>query len=101
MVETLQKINNGYLFKKRPRYLRSDEIDKMSPRDQTFLLNLMETGKGSETKHGKTREAEIETSVFATCTILENYPRHRILDYLSQSWNYTRMNNFMRLQCVC
>jgi holliday junction DNA helicase RuvB len=56
-----------YLFKNRPHYLIADEIDKMSPRDQTFLLNLMEIGIIAETKYGKTREAEIKTSVFATC----------------------------------
>jgi holliday junction DNA helicase RuvB len=56
-----------YLFKNRPPYLLIDEIDKMSPTDQTFLLNLMETGIVSETKYGKIREAEIKTSVFATC----------------------------------
>src|SRR5437773_6315342 len=33
-----------YLFKNSAHYLLLDEIDKMSPRDQTFLLNLMETG---------------------------------------------------------
>jgi holliday junction DNA helicase RuvB len=56
-----------YLFKNRAPYLLIDEIDKMSSKDQTFLLNLMETGMVSETKYGKTREAEIKTSVFATC----------------------------------
>ena len=56
-----------YLFKNRSPYLLIDEIDKMSPRDQTFLLNLMETGIITETKYGKTREAEIKTSLFATC----------------------------------
>src|SRR5439155_8899803 len=34
--------------------------------NQTFLLNLMETGIISETKYGKTRETRIHTSVFAT-----------------------------------
>jgi holliday junction DNA helicase RuvB len=43
----------------------------MSPRDQTFLLNLMETGTITETKYGKTRQVQIKTSVFATC----NNPR--------------------------
>jgi holliday junction DNA helicase RuvB len=57
----------GYLFKNRAPYLLIDEFDKMSPRDQTFLLNLMETGIVTETKYGKTREAKIKTSVFATC----------------------------------
>jgi Holliday junction DNA helicase RuvB len=56
-----------YLFKSRAQYLAIDEFDKMSPRDQTFLLNLMETGIVSDTKYGKTREAKIKTSVFATC----------------------------------
>jgi Holliday junction DNA helicase RuvB len=55
-----------YLFKNRAPYLLLDEIDKMSTRDQTFLLNLMETGIITETKYGKTRQAEIKTSVFAT-----------------------------------
>ena len=56
-----------YLFKNRPPYLLIDEIDKMPPRDQTFLLNLMEIGIVTETKYGRTREAKIKTSVFATC----------------------------------
>ena len=55
-----------YLFKNRTSCLL-DEIDKMSPKDQTFLLNLMETGIVAETKYGRTREAKIKTSVFATC----------------------------------
>jgi replication-associated recombination protein RarA len=46
---------NDYLFANCPRYLLVDEIDKMSPRDQAFLLNLMETGIVSETKYGTTR----------------------------------------------
>jgi holliday junction DNA helicase RuvB len=54
-----------YLFTNTPRYLLVDEIDKMSPKDQTFLLNLMETGIVSETKYGKTRTTHIQTSVFA------------------------------------
>jgi holliday junction DNA helicase RuvB len=33
-----------YIFDNKPKYLLIDEIDKMSPKDQTFLLNLMETG---------------------------------------------------------
>jgi DNA polymerase III delta prime subunit len=38
----------------------------LSRKDQTFLLNLMETGIVSETKYRKTRSMEINTSVFAT-----------------------------------
>lgn len=33
---------------------------------QAFLLNLIETGIVSETKHGKTRWVQIKTSVFGT-----------------------------------
>jgi holliday junction DNA helicase RuvB len=49
-----------------PKYLLIDEIDKMSTKDQAMLLNLMETGIISETKHNKTRTAHMKTSVFAT-----------------------------------
>lgn len=56
-----------HLFKNRAPYLLIDEIDKMSSRDQTFLLNLMETGIVTETKYRKTREAEIKICIFATC----------------------------------
>jgi holliday junction DNA helicase RuvB len=55
-----------YVFENKPKYLLIDEIDKMSTKDQSFLLNLMETGIVAETKHGKTRSIEMKTSVFAT-----------------------------------
>jgi holliday junction DNA helicase RuvB len=54
------------LFLNNPKYLLIDEIDKMSTKDQAMLLNLMETGIVSETKHNKTRAARMKTSVFAT-----------------------------------
>jgi DNA polymerase III delta prime subunit len=38
---------------------------------QTFMLNLMETGIVSETKHNKTRSIEIKTSIFATSNNIE------------------------------
>ena len=55
-----------YVFKNKPKYLLLDELDKLSRKDQTFLLNLIETGIVSETKYNKTRKMEIKTSVFAT-----------------------------------
>jgi MoxR-like ATPase len=55
-----------YLFTKKPKYLLIDEIDKIPTKDQALLLNLMETGIVSETKHGKTRTTQIETWIFAT-----------------------------------
>jgi replication-associated recombination protein RarA len=60
-----------YVFQKKPKYLLLDELDKLSRKDQTFLLNLMETGIVSETKYKKTRRMEIKTSVFATSNSVE------------------------------
>src|ERR687888_1369857 len=61
-----------YIFDNRPKYLLIDEIDKMSAKDQAFLLNLMETGIISETKHRKTRTAQVKTFVFATSNTIQN-----------------------------
>jgi Holliday junction DNA helicase RuvB len=56
-----------YIFDNKPKYLLIDEIDKMPSKDQTFLLNLMETGMVTETKHRKTRTiTNVKTWVFAT-----------------------------------
>jgi MoxR-like ATPase len=55
-----------YIFHNKPKYLLLDELDKLSRKDQTFLLNLIETGIVSEIKHNKTRSVDIKTSVFAT-----------------------------------
>jgi hypothetical protein len=60
-----------YIFDNKPKYLLLDELDKLSRKDQTFLLNLMETEIVSETKHNKTRRMEIKTSVFATSNNVE------------------------------
>lgn len=37
------------IFENKPRYALIDEIDKMSPKDQSFLLNLMEADIVTET----------------------------------------------------
>ena len=60
-----------YVFEYKPRYLLLDELDKLSRKDQAFLLNLMETGIVSETKYNKTRSTETKTSVFATSNNIE------------------------------
>jgi holliday junction DNA helicase RuvB len=80
-LESLSKLKSSYfvdgasttksglidcLFLNNPKYLLIDEIDKMSTKDQAMLLNLMETGIVSETKHNKTRTAHMKTSVYAT-----------------------------------
>jgi Holliday junction DNA helicase RuvB len=61
----------NYVFKNKPKYLLLDELDKLSSKDQTFLLNLTETGIVSETKYNKTRKMEIKTFVFATSNKVE------------------------------
>jgi holliday junction DNA helicase RuvB len=60
-----------YVFTNKPKYVLLDELDKLSKKDQTFLLNLMETGILSETKYNKTRKIEIKTSIFATSNNVE------------------------------
>jgi MoxR-like ATPase len=59
------------LFERRPKYLMIDEIETTSKRDQTALLNLMETGILSETKMKRTRETQLKTWVFATSNGIE------------------------------
>jgi Holliday junction DNA helicase RuvB len=61
-----------YVFGNKPKYLLIDEIDKMSTKDQTFLLNLMETGIVSETKHAKTRTEVLKTWVIASSNDISN-----------------------------
>ena len=60
-----------YLFNHKPRRVLIDELDKLSTKDQTSLLNLIETGIISETKYKKTRSMKIKTAVFATSNNLE------------------------------
>jgi replication-associated recombination protein RarA len=60
-----------YIFNNKPKYLLLDELYSLSRKDQTFLLNLIETGIVSETKYRKTRSMEIKTSVFATSNNIE------------------------------
>jgi Holliday junction DNA helicase RuvB len=60
-----------YIFEQKPKYILLDELDKLSQKDQTFLLNLIETGIVSETKYNRTRRMEIKASVFATSNNIE------------------------------
>jgi DNA replicative helicase MCM subunit Mcm2 (Cdc46/Mcm family) len=60
-----------YLFEQRPRYFVVDELDKMNKKDQTSLLNLMESGILSELKHKRRRTTQLKTWVFASCNNAE------------------------------
>jgi Holliday junction DNA helicase RuvB len=56
-----------YLFEYRPRYFIVDELEKMNRKDQTCLLNLMESGILSELKYNQQRSTQLKTWVFASC----------------------------------
>ena len=56
-----------YLFEYRPRYFIIDELEKMNKKDQTSLLNLMESGILTELKHNQQRSTQLKTWVFASC----------------------------------
>jgi holliday junction DNA helicase RuvB len=49
-----------YLFEQRPRYFIIDELEKMNRKDQTSLLNLMESGMLSELKHNQQRSTQLK-----------------------------------------
>ena len=53
------------LFELRPNILLIDEIDRIGTKDISILLSLAETGIVIETKHGKQRQAKLETKIFA------------------------------------
>jgi Holliday junction DNA helicase RuvB len=53
------------LFLYEPRFILIDEVERLSPEHIGVLNSLMATGIISETKHGRTRELELDTRVFA------------------------------------
>jgi len=85
-----------YFFKNRAPYFLIDEIDKMSPRDQTFLLNLTETGILSETKYGKTRRTVIKTSVYETSN-----DQRKLSGPLLSRFFVVELDYFVILQSIC
>jgi MoxR-like ATPase len=64
----------NYLFENNVRYLLIDEIDKLSRKDKSVLLTLMENSILIETKIGKTRKKEMNVSVFAPCNDISKIP---------------------------
>ena len=78
-----------YVFEHKPKYLLLDELDKLSRKDQTFLLNLMEAGLVSETKYNKTRRMETKTSVYATSNNVE-----RIIEPLQSRFFTVRLEPY-------
>lgn len=92
------------LFERKPKFLLVDEIDKMSPDDQTSLLHLMETGIISETKLGKTRQTELTTWVFATANsykkiiqpLLSRFMVLKVADYTFQEFTDIAISKLQR-----
>jgi DNA replicative helicase MCM subunit Mcm2 (Cdc46/Mcm family) len=65
-----------YLFEHRPRYFIIDELEKMNKRDQTSLLNLMESGILSELKHNQQRTTQLKTWYLLLAIVQTNYFHH-------------------------
>ena len=87
-----------YIFNNNVKYLLIDEIDKISPKDQTVYLNLMETGIVSETKYNKTRKIETKISIFATCNDLSNiiHPiRSTFLPLILKAYSYEEFHKIV------
>ncbi len=63
------------LFVYEPRFILIDEVERLSPEHIGVLNSLMATGIISETKHGKTRELELDTRVFAAGIKVEKLPQ--------------------------
>lgn len=84
--EAVEKASYGYgsedtsagliqlLFEKRPQVLLIDEVEEMSNEHYSVLEQLMEHGKITERKYGKTREMEIDTRVFGACNDVDRIP---------------------------
>lgn len=62
------------LFVYEPRFILIDEVERLSPEHIGVLNSLMATGIVSETKHGKTRELELDTWLFAAGIKAEKLP---------------------------
>lgn len=87
-----------YIFKNNVKYLLIDEIDKISSKDQTVFLNLMETGIVSETKYNKTRKIETKISIFSTCNNLNeiiNPVRSRFLSLILKGYSYEEFHKIV------
>ena len=87
-----------YIFNNNIKYLLIDEIDKVSPKDQTVFLNLMESGIVSETKFNNTRKIETKISIFATCNDLSKiiHPiRSRFLSLILKGYSYKEFHQIV------
>jgi Cdc6-like AAA superfamily ATPase len=66
----------------------------VSQKDQTSLLNLIETGIVTETKYNKTKRMEMKTSIFATSNSIEKIIpplQSRFLIVKMQAYTYEQL----------
>lgn len=77
------------------------KIDKMKPKDQAVLLNVMETGIIYETKlNGKTRQKKINLRIFATSNNadrLSNALRSRFMELFLKEYSYKEFIDIVKL----
>lgn len=90
-----------YLFKHDTKYLLIDEIDKMKPKDQAALLNVMETGIICETKlNGKTRRKNMNLWIYATsnnANKLSNALRSRFVGLFLKEYSFQEFADIVNL----
>jgi len=58
-----------------PRFILTDEVERLAPEHIGVLNSLVATGIVSETRHGKTMELELDTRVFAAGTKVGKLPQ--------------------------
>ena len=89
-----------YLFKHDTKYLLIDEIDKMKPKDQAALLNVMETGMICETKlNGKTRQKKMNLWIFATSNDVDSLSdalKSRFMDLFLKEYSFEQFTEIIR-----
>lgn len=84
------------LFEMRPAVLLLDEADKMRHDVYSVLLGLMERGEILETKVGKTRGADLETTVIAAC----NSSRNMSPEFLSRFAFHPHFPEYSRTEFI-
>jgi Holliday junction DNA helicase RuvB len=84
------------LFDLEPKLLLVDEIDRIGAKDIAILLSLAETGILSQTKHGRRREAKLQTKIFAASNSL-NMPPELISRFLVLRFAAYAQSEFLKV----
>jgi Holliday junction DNA helicase RuvB len=88
------------LFKDDIQHLLLDEVEKMPKKDQSVLLNVIETGMLIETKISKTRSKKLNNlKVFATTNnvdVLSQPLRSRFMEFRLPEYNFEQFSEIAR-----